>query len=195
MAKQEKLCGDLTVLSDEELVCLAQKGEAEASALLVSRYLRLINHYAFQYRNELDFDDLAQEGCIGLLDAIKGFSPEKGTMFGAFASVCIHNRIGKYRESQNSKKNLVLRRSFSLDDISEQADSLTPEQIVITKETLQTVIGDIDAVLSKQERKVFFFYLGGMDYKTIAKALAISEKSVNNALQRVRKKLKSIHRA
>ena len=185
----------LADLPDESLALLAQQKNAEASALLVSRYLRLINRYAFQYRNGLDFDDLAQEGCIGLLDAIKGFSPERNSAFGAFASVCIRNRISKYFESQNSKKNLVLSESCSLDDISERADGLTPEQIVIGKESFQAVISDINAVLSALEKKVLFFHLGGMDYKAIAEALDISEKSVDNALQRVRKKLKSIHRA
>lgn len=98
-------------------------------------------------------------------------------------------------EKASSQKAGALIGSVSLDELPERADDLTPENIFIGKESLDAVMDDVKKVLSPLERRILFSYLGGLDYGTIAKNLKISQKSVDNALQRVRRKLKSIHRA
>ena len=98
-------------------------------------------------------------------------------------------------EKNSSKKAGILNNSIPLEDAEERSDEQTPEQIFIDKERLEAVLADVNNVLSPLERKILFSHLGGCDYQTIADSLHISLKSVDNALQRVRRKLKSIHRA
>ena len=164
-------------------------------AVLISRYIPLINKYAFQFSKILDFDDLVQEGSLGLLDAISSFRPDKDVKFSTYAAVCIRNKMLKAVEKASSQKSGALIGSVSLDQMPERADDLTPENIFIGKESLDAVMDDVKKVLSPLERRILFSHLGGLDYKTIAQNLKISQKSVDNALQRVRRKLKSIHRA
>ena len=100
----------------------------------------------------------------------------------------------KALEKAKSGKALVLSQSLSLEELDEDApsDALTPEQAYLARERLDSLLADIDRVLSPLERRVLFAHLGGFDYQTIASTLHISPKSVDNALQRVRKKLKTI---
>ncbi len=182
-------------LADEELLTLYQNGDGDAAAVLLSRYIPLINRYAYQFRGVLDPDDLIQEGSIGFLDAVRNYLPGSGTKFSSYASVCIRNRMRKAVEKSSSKKAGILNNSIPLEDAEERSDEQTPEQIFIDKERLEAVLADVNNVLSPLERKILFSHLGGCDYQTIADSLHISLKSVDNALQRVRRKLKSIHRA
>lgn len=181
-------------LSDGELVQRCA-GDTDAVAVLISRYIPLINKYAFQFSKVLDFDDLVQEGSLGLLDAISSFRPDKDVKFSTYAAVCVRNKMLKAVEKASSQKSGGLRGNVSLSELPERADDLTPENIFIGKESLDAVMDDVKKVLSPLERRILFSHLGGMDYKTIAQNLKISQKSVDNALQRVRRKLKSIHRA
>ncbi len=187
-------CVDWTALSDEELVLYCRNHVQKAEAVLIARYIPLVNRIVYRHCGILDFDDLAQEGCIGLLDAIASFDPDKNTSFRTYAQVCIQNRIYKALEKAQTVKARMLSESISLDEISETAlsDAPTPEQAFLAQERLQAMLQSIDQVLSPMERRIFFAHLGGFDYQTIADNLHISLKSVDNALQRVRKKLKTI---
>ena len=181
--------------SDQALLALYRAGDGDAAAVLLSRYIPLINRYAYQFRSVLDPDDLIQEGSIGFLDAVRTYDLASAAQFSSYASVCIRNRMLKAVEKNSSKKAGILNNSISLDEIGESSDGLTPEKIFIEKESFAAVLGDVNNVLSPLERKVLFSHLGGCDRNTIAESLHISLKSVDNALQRVRRKLKSIHRA
>jgi len=176
-------------LSDNDLIILS-KDNRDAEALLISRYIPLVNKYAFQFINVMDFDDLVQEGSLGLLDAISGFDVKKDAKFSSFAATCIRNKILKAVEKLTSKKQGSGVKSLPLDEALEQSTTLTPENIVIGKESLFTVLEDVKKVLSPLEREVLFLHLSGMEHQLIAKRLCIKEKSVDNALQRARKKLK-----
>lgn len=186
---------DLSALTDEELAELSRT-EGKAEAVLITRYLSLINRIAYRHCGILDFDDLAQEGCIGLLDAIASFDPAKGASFRTYAQVCIQNRVQKALDKTRTDKARLLSESVSLDEIADSALSSepTPEQAFLSQEWLETLRKRMNELLSPLERKVFFAHLGGFDYQTIADTLHISPKSVDNALQRVRKKLKTIAR-
>ena len=185
---------DQPALTDEELALRSREQDREAEAVLISRYVPLINRIAYRHCGILDFDDLVQEGCIGLLDAIASFDPAKNVSFRTYAQTCIRNRVYKALEKTQTDKARLLSESLSLDEISESAfsDEPTPEQAFLSQERVEGWLGDIERVLSPMERKIFFAHLGGFDYQTIADTLHISVKSVDNALQRVRRKLKTI---
>ncbi len=173
-------------MTDEWLCERALSGDRSAEGILVSRYLRLVQKLAYQYRGILDFEDLVQEGCIGLLNAIGGFDPAKDTQFRSYAYICIRNRIFTAMKRASDGAEVL-----SLEDgILDAAPD--PEQRFLSQEQLHGVLNDLERVLSPLEKQVFFAYLGGLDYQTIADTLHISQKSVDNALQRVRKKLKTI---
>ncbi|HIV19371.1 MAG TPA: sigma-70 family RNA polymerase sigma factor [Candidatus Merdivicinus intestinigallinarum] len=181
-------------LTDEELAEQYQKRNSAALAELMSRYLPLIQKYAVQYQNVFDFDDLVQEGCIGLFDAVRSFHRDNHTKFSTYALVCIRNRVQKAVEKATSQKAAAFRNHVPLEDAGEVSDHSSPEQIFLNREALEAVMNGIQTLLTPMERKVLFAALDGMDYQTIAKSLNISPKSVDNALQRVRRKLKTIHR-
>jgi len=185
---------DQPALTDEELVLCSRQQDREAEAVLISRYISLIDRIAYRHCGILDFDDLVQEGCIGLLDAIASFDPAKGASFRTYAQTCIRNRVYKALERTQSDKARLFLESVSLDEISESesSDEPTPEQAFLAQERVEGWLGEIDRLLSPMERKIFFAHLGGFDYQTIADTLHISVKSVDNALQRVRRKLKTI---
>ena len=186
---------DAPKLSDEVLVERYRARSSEALAELMGRYLPLIHKIALQYQDVLDFDDLVQEGCIGLLDAVRSFHLDTSSSFSPYAMVCVRNRMRKAVEKSRTGKSRLLTESLPLDDSAEiQSGTLTPEQICIDRETLAAVMKAVDTALSPFERKVLFASLSGQDYRTIAASLNISPKSVDNALQRVRRKLRSVHR-
>ncbi|MCI8601453.1 MAG: sigma-70 family RNA polymerase sigma factor [Oscillospiraceae bacterium] len=187
-------CVDWAAQPDEALVLQCRQRTREAEAVLIARYIPLINRIVYRHCGILDFDDLTQEGCIGLLDAIANFDFEKGASFRTYAQVCIQNRVYKALEKSRTDKARMLSESISLDEISETAlsDDPTPEQAFLAQERLQAVLQSIDRALSPMERRIFFAHLGGFDYQTIADHFRIPLKSVDNALQRVRKKLKTI---
>ena len=180
--------------SDEALVERYRQRDSEALAELMGRYLPLVHKIALQYQEVLDFDDLVQEGCIGLLDAVRSFHLDKHTSFSPYAVVCVRNRMRKAVEKSRTGKARLLTDSLPLDSAPVRPDPLTPEQICIDRETLAAVMEAVDTVLSPHERQILLASLSGQDYRTIAASLNTSPKSVDNALQRVRRKLKSIHR-
>lgn len=182
----------LKTLDDLSLVRLSSENR-DAVALLISRYIPLINKLAFQFVNVLDFDDLVQEGSLGLLDAISHFDPEKDVKFSSYANVCIRNKMLKAVEKATSLKAGQGVKNIPLDLLKDESTSLTPESILIGKENLFSVLNDVKTALSPMEREVLFLHLSGMDYASIAKQLGVKEKSVDNALQRVRKKLRTLN--
>lgn len=138
-------------------------------------------------------DDIVQEGLIGLLNAIESYNEEKGSSFEAFAIACIDNRIYSALRQMVAKKNVPLVDYVSLSENPEEMISSTlpsSEEIVILREELETVIEKINENLSKFEKKVLELYLEGYSYIAISELLHSSSKSVDNALQRARKKLK-----
>lgn len=174
--------------TDDELALIAKK-DKEAVSTLVFRYSKLIFIKAGIYTaTNADSDDLRQEGLMGLLRAIASFDIHRGVKFSTFAEVCIVNQMKTFLAK--SRKNPIP--CESLDDIS--ADSIseeeTPESIYINKEFFSELWYVMDNVLSETERKVFSLYIHGMSYREIADKLDISEKTVDNAIQRARRKIR-----
>ncbi len=172
-------------LSDESLALLAGKDE-EAFSELIARHLASVRRAAGMYSANLsDFDDLVSEGILGLMNAIKTYDGERGARFSTYAYSCVHNRmITAIKKSQR-----ISRREENIEGL-ELAGSQSPESIVIRREELSEVLGWMEKGLSKTEKNVFELYMSGASYREISERLGISLKSVDNALLRVRRKLR-----
>lgn len=184
---------ELNFLNDNELVAAFQNGRdtprgRNAATVLILRYLNLVRKKASLYSGGAEFDDLAQEGFLAFMRAAEGFDPEKGKSFSAFAEVCVTNgiRSAARRLSRSAEESLS-------EELGEQAgDVSTPENIWFEKEAEAGLYEKISELLSKKEWDIFKLYLGGASYEEIAESLDIPKKSVDNAVFRIRKKLKAL---
>lgn len=176
-------------MSDNELLRVASEDEAAYSEI-ISRELSTVRRLARTYSfNGSDYDDLASEGLIGLMNAVKSYNPERGESSGAsfstYAYACINNRI----ISALKKSNIIQSCEENIDDAGLSEPS-SPESIVLTREEMDELLQNVNSDLSKTEKSVFELYILGYSYPAIAKDLGISVKSVDNALFRTRRKLR-----
>ena len=190
-----------TVLTDEELQVLASQRDTGAEEALAERYVRLVRVCARPYfLNGGDSEDLIQEGMLGLLSAMREFDAEKGASFKTYAEICIRNRIQSAIRSAARKKHAPLNDGVSLDDIlSDESQSLgsqyfqrSPEEQVLARESEKEFISAYSRRLSKLESQVLNLYLDGLSYQEMAAVLERDAKAVDNAVQRIRKKLASL---
>lgn len=175
--------------NDEELAALAVHDRYAADALIL-RFFRLISIKAQIFSSDAaDADDLRQEGLMGLMKAIASYNSKRAVKFSTYAEVCIVNSMKSYAAKCNNKSY----ETVSLDDIGIDAPSQekNPESIYIDKEFFSELWRIIDNELSPLERQVITLYIQGDGYRSIADELRISEKSVANALQRARSKIRS----
>jgi len=182
---------ELNSKSDEELAVLGKKDKT-AAAVLISRYSRLIFIKSEIYANSAtDSDDLHQEGMISLLKAIDAFDPLKGVKFSTFAEVCIVNRMRTL--SKKSAKSTSFGERID-DDEAEDVLSVeeTPESIYFYKEFFSELWKNICSVLSLTELNVLTHCVQGLSYRKTAEKLGMTEKAVDNAMQRARKKIRAI---
>lgn len=185
-------------LSDKELIEIIQRdktrrGRSSESAVstVISRYIKLVLKRAHSYSdNSSDFDDLTQEGMLALCGAIESFDCENGAKFSSFADACITNRIKTAAQTIAKHKRNDMTVIADENDIAD-ADS-SPENICLEKESGINIKKKIESVLSPLEARVFELYSDGRSYREIAEILGISEKSADNAVFRIRKKLKML---
>ncbi len=184
----------LDKLSDEQLVLVARL-DKRAEALVISRYLKIIWKKSETYANSLiDNEDLVQEGLLGLMSAIAAYKPEKNIKFSTFAGVCIANRM-KTLVAKANKVDSPVENIEELSVLQGISFSETPETIFLYKEYYSDLFDKIDSVLTERENVVFQMYIYDMSYKDIAEKLKITEKSVDNAIQRARRKIKLLMKA
>ena len=175
--------------TDESLAAAAQTGEQKAVTELIRRYRPFVSMIASHYFGaSLETDDIVQEGLIGLLSAVYSYTPARNAAFKTYCAACVTNSIRSAVKADAGRKNAPLNSSLSLDDVEVTAD-FSPEQIVLSDEKADYINRWISTRLSGLENAVLMQHLNGADYKTAAAALGISEKAVDNALQRVRGKL------
>ena len=192
-------------LSDEQVVQLAQAGDKRALEHIIARYRNLVYAKANPYfLIGADRDDLLQEGMIGLYKAVQGFQNQRAS-FQAFAGVCVSRQIISAVKSATRQKHMPLNSYISLnknvyeseedatllDIISEQYPQ-DPESILINRENLDGIEYKINQALSKLELEVLMQHLDGRSYREIADSLQRDVKSVDNALQRIKKKIELI---
>lgn len=181
---------DYSKLTDEALIASGENFDDIAAEIML-RYCETVKIIAASYSsNKHEFDDLFQEGMIGLFFSIGKYKKDKGASFKTFATVCAENRI------KNAFSKMKKRRDGNSDyDLEIKEDSGTaenPEDIFISSENFENMIAKIRDTLSPLELAIFEMTMDGYTYEQIAKSKSITLKAVDNALQRARRKLKSI---
>jgi len=185
--------------SDEALCALVADGDRIAEEALISRYHRLVRAIARPYfLTGGDSDDLLQEGMMGLMKAVREFDCSKEASFRTFAEVCIRNRVFSALRAASREKHSPLNQSISLETpffdnnayaaVISHDSSTDPEELYILREKKERDLTRINRQLSPLERKVLSLYLDGMTYGEIAEELGKPPKSVENAVQRIRRK-------
>lgn len=188
-------------LTDEALCRQAADGDCAAEEALVLRYNRLVRACARPFfLMGGDSEDLIQEGMVGLINAIREYVPSRDTVFSTFAETCVRNRMISAIRAASRDKHNPLNQSVSFETplferasnylpfgtFSSQAD---PEALYISREELQERMSALRSQLSGFEAKILGLYLSGLSYGEIAAEVNRSPKSVDNAVQRVRRKL------
>ena len=190
-------------LSDEELALAAQKGDIGAVELLLEKYKGLVKARARAYfLAGADKEDIVQEGMIGLYKAVRDFNADKLSGFSAFADLCTTRQIVTAIKTATRQKHIPLNTYVSLNrhvydedsertlyDVVSVREISDPEQIVINRESYVQMRGKIGDSLSDYEWKVLSAYLQGKSYQQIGVTLHKSIKSIDNALQRIKRKL------
>lgn len=193
--------------SDEDLAVLAQQGSDKALDFLLSKYFVYVRSKSLSYYIVgADRDDIIQEGMIGLFKAVRDFSSERGVSFKTFADVCVTRQIITAVKNASRQKHAPLNFYVSLNkpmsdddedsstisDILRQEQHMSPEEILIKKEDADILGSEMNRLLSKFELEVLSLYLRGNSYSDIAKLIGREPKSVDNALQRIKKKFEKI---
>lgn len=189
-------------MTDETLASLAQHNDREAEDILIRRYVELIRGKAHLYFIVgADGEDVIQEGMIGLFKAIHDYSKDKEASFKTFAQLCINRQILTAVKTASRLKHRPLNNSVSLSAPVDENDRTAleellrgdmtdnPEAVLMANNLSELIAGGDDSVFSKMELDVLEEYLAGRKYSEIARSLGKSYKSVDNAMQRIRKKI------
>lgn len=195
--------------TDEKLIEETRNGDPYAVDILINRYKNLVRKNArAMFLIGGDRDDLLQEGMIGLYKAIRDYNSEKSNSFFHFADLCISRQIYTAVKNSNTRKNQPLNNYISFDAADSEEESSSeeiplleryfrkterdPEEMLINKEDKELMEQYLESKLSPFEMQVLKAYLEEENYARVAKKLGKSAKTVDNALQRVRKKLEEI---
>lgn len=184
---------DLKEFSDEELICRLRAGEGFIEEYLLEKYKPFVKSKSRAlFLAGADREDLIQEGMIGLFKAIRDFKSENGAPFAAFAKLCVERQLYTAIEAAARMKNAPLNGYISL---SEEAENLMDggiEDAVIEKASYQQIYSDVQMHLSQMERQVLELFLEGKNYTEIAGIMGKSDKSIDNALQRLKAKIRKV---
>jgi len=181
--------------ADEALVAQAQQGDLESLTQLVKRYMPFVRRRVAAFHpQEADRDDLIQEGLLGFLAAVKAYDPGRGASFKTYCFSCVQNKILTELEKRSSQKQRPLRDWLPLEDLPEAAGGADsdPFSIVEAREGRESLLEQASARLSPLEWNTLTLFLDGHSYQEIGRRLGLSPKAVDNALQRVRRKLQDV---
>ncbi len=191
-------------VSDEQLIDRLRDGQTGVVDYLMEKYKNLVRKRANAlYLIGGETEDLIQEGMIGLFKAVQDYSPDKESSFYHFAQLCITRQMYTAVEASRRKKHTPLNTYVPLDAGGEEGDgmyleadkqlqTLDPEALFISQENVRQLLKQANEQLSHMERQVLSLYLDGMNYRQIALHLGKTPKAVDNALQRIRGKIKRI---
>ena len=195
---RDMMVKDYDTCTDEELIARLRAGEREITDYLIDKYKSLVRTRARAlYLVGGDHEDLIQEGMLGLFKAVRDYKPEKEASFATFAGLCIDRQMYSAVASSQRQKHQPLNSFVSLSEpVSEQelrlVDEETPEEIMISRENVIGMHERIKERLSKFEYQVLALYLKGYDYTQIAEKLGKQPKAIDNALQRIRSKVREV---
>lgn len=185
-------------IKDEELISRFKNGESEILDYLMEKYKNMVRKKArTMFLIGGENDDLIQEGMIGLFKAVRDYQPDRDAAFQTFASICVDRQIYNAIQSSNRQKHQPLNSYISLSEPDgENEEHLgdnwgeNPESIIIDQENVQDLEQEITATLSPMENQVLEYYLAGNGYGEIAQIMGKTPKSIDNALQRIRIKIR-----
>ena len=188
--------------SDEELIEKLRQGEDDITDYILEKYKPLVRKKTnAMYLIGGETEDLIQEGMIGLFKAIRDYKPDKEASFYHFAELCINRQLYSALEASNRKKHQPLNSYISLSE-QEHPDAVAaellvdkesgPEQTVIEQEVWEEYKKRLAQKLSRMENQVLQYYLDGNHYIQIAEMMGKSPKSIDNALQRIRQKIRQM---
>lgn len=195
--------------SDEELILMYRDGEEAAAGFIMNKYKNLVRKKASSmYILGADRDDLIQEGMIGLFKAVRDYDLGRDVNFYTFADLCVSRQMYTAVQASNRQKHLPLNTYISIYSQALNAEEgnedyvlvnalpseteKNPEEVVIEQENMERIETAILKELSEFEKQVFELHLTGMNYVEIAKVLGRDEKSTDNALQRMKTKIKRL---
>ena len=189
-------------MADEDVVSLAQQGDGDALVFLLNKYKNFVRSKARSYfLIGADHEDIVQEGMIGLYKSIRDFQPSKLASFRSFAELCVKRQIITAIKAATRQKHVPLNSYVSLNKplYDEESDRTlldviegrvtNPEDLYISKEDLKGIHAQMDQLLSDLEKQVLEAFMDGKSYQEIADNLSRHVKSIDNALQRVKRKL------
>ncbi len=190
-------------MTDEQLICKYREGDKQVVDYLMEKYKNLVRKEAnAMFLLGGENDDLIQEGMIGLFKAVRDYNTEKEASFYSFARLCITRQMYSAIEASNRKKHSPLNSYISLYEKDEDQGQLidqmeavgesNPEELFISQEHAEVLENKLQESLSALEKKVLYLHVSGFDYRTIGKLLDKSDKTVDNALQRIRGKMTKI---
>ena len=193
-------------MPDEQLIRKLREGETAIMDYIISKYKHVVIRAAkAMYLLGGENDDLIQEGMIGLFKAVRDFDINQETSFYSFAELCISRQMYTAIKLSQRQKHMPLNSYISLYDIKKTASedkqsplieqlemetNNNPEELFIDKERMLMLVHELNERLSDMERRVLHLHLQGEDYRSIAELLDKSPKSIDNALQRMKAKLK-----
>ena len=191
------------LFNDEKLAELAQAGDETAEEVLINRYKELVKSRARMYFIAgADAEDVIQEGMIGLFKAVRDYCSDRDTLFRTFAAVCINRQIITAIKTAKRMKHGPLNNSISLNrpleesggekDVIENilaAPVSNPQEMILIQDTIDEITSAMSQILSKFELQVWQLYISGQNYTDIAEKTGKSPKSIDNALQRIKRKI------
>lgn len=190
-------------MADEELIRRLRDGEQDITDYIMEKYKNLVRKEAnAMYLLGGENDDLIQEGMIGLFKAIRDYDLEQESSFFAFAKLCITRQMYSAIEASKRKKHSPLNSYVSFYEKDDEKQALIetmaagrgsdPEELVMSREYAQLLESKLEENLSDLENRVLYLHLLGTDYKTIARLLDKSPKTIDNAIQRIKNKTQKI---
>lgn len=195
------MVNDYSELSDNEIIKKIAAKEEGAVEYMMQKYGGLVKkEVRTVFLIGAETEDLTQEGMIGLFKAVRDYEPDKGASFFTFATHCVRNQIKTAISASNRKKHTPLNTyisiyaestedGLSLVELEADKSDCNPEELIIAREQKSDLMNKIESELSKYEKKVIDLYLEGLSYADIADKLGKTEKSIDNALFRIRGKL------
>lgn len=183
-------------ISNDTILSNAKSGDNKQAEVLIVQNRSLVEAIASKYTNSsLEYDDIVQEGMIGLLAAIKTFDKNNGTSFKTYATTCINNSIQtalkKFTRQKDIPQSQVI--EYAEEEIPEQHGSISAEDYYIAGESVSMLAKILKENLSDYENEVLRLHIVGCNYNEIANRLSKTPKSVDNALQRIKKKLAAVN--
>ncbi len=202
----DKRTKDLRVLDDDEIIHLIHQENSHALDFLIHKYKPFVRAKARTYfLIGADREDIVQEGMIGLYKAMRDYDGEKLSSFKAFAELCITRQIITAIKTATRQKHIPLNSYISLDkpiydeesdrtllDVIAGSKAIDPQELIVNREKFNDIEMKLSQLLSELEKKVLHLYLDGRTYQEISIELGRHAKSIDNALQRVKRKLEQV---